>query len=111
MNLPRYLSVLVLLAFAACVMTCGVVSAQEGGRSLPELSAQAQKIKVGEATEADVISLLGQPSKSSEFAKTRGGAREIMDLKKLFYGPENNIVVVIDNSTGKVKKVNIKPAR
>jgi len=111
MNLPRYLLVLVFLAFAACVMTYGVVSAQEGGRSLQELSAQAQKIKVGETTEAEVISLLGQPSKTSEHMKARAGAREFMDLKKLFYGPESNIVVVIDKSTGKVTKVNIKPTR
>jgi hypothetical protein len=111
MNLPRYLLVLVFLAFAAYVMTCELVSAQGGGKSMSELSAQAQKIKVGETTEADVISLLGQPSKTSEHMKARGGAREFMDLKKLFYGPESNIVAVIDKSTGKVTKVNIKPTR
>jgi hypothetical protein len=111
MNLPRYLRVIVFLAFAAGVMTCGSVSAQGGGKSLPELRAQAQKIKVGETTEAEVISLLGQPSKTFEESKPRAGARDFKEIKKLFYGPENNIVVIIDKSTGKVTKANIKPSR
>lgn len=112
MNLPRYLRVIVFLAFAAGVMTCGSVSAQGGGKSLPELRAEAQKIKVGEATEAEVISLLGQPSKTSEESKPiQTRARQFLELKKLFYGPENNIVVIIDKSTGKVTKVNIKPSQ
>jgi hypothetical protein len=111
MNLPCYLRVIVFLAFAAGVMTCGSVSAQGGGKSLPELKAQAQKIKVGETTEAQVISLLGQPSKTSEESKPIQSARQFLELKKLFYGPENNIVVIIDKSTGKVTKVNIKPSQ
>jgi len=111
MNLPRYLRVIVFLAFAAGVMTCGSVSAQGGGKSLPELRAEAQKIKVGETTEAEVISLLGQPSKTSEDSKPIQSARQFLELKKLFYGPENNIVVIIDKSTGKVTKVNIKPSQ
>jgi hypothetical protein len=111
MSLSRYWLVLVFLAFAACLVTYGAVSAQGGEKSLPELSAQAQKIKVGETTEAEVISLLGQPSKTSERMVSRTGARDIKGVKKLFYGPENNIVVLIDQSTGKVEKVNFKPAR
>ena len=111
MNLPRYLGVIVFLAFAAGVITCGSVSAQGGGKSLPELRAEAQKIKVGETTEAEVISLLGQPSKTSEESKPRAGGRDFKEIKKLFYGPENNIVVGIDKSTGKVTRVNIKPSR
>lgn len=67
MNLKRYFPCfLVFLGFATCVMTCGSVSAQGGGKSLPELSTQVQKIKVWETTETEVISLLGQPSKVSE---------------------------------------------
>jgi len=111
MKLPRYLWVIVFLAFVAGVMTCGSVSAQGGGKTLPELRAEAQKIKVGETTEAEVISLLGQPSKTSEDSKPIQSARQFLELKKLFYGPENNIVVIIDKSTGKVTKVNIKPSQ
>ena len=111
MNLNRYFPFLVFLAFAAVVMICGSVSALGGGKSLPELSAQAQKIKVGDTTEAEVISLLGQPSKTSEESKPIQSARQFLELKKLFYGPENNIVVIIDKPTGKVTKVNIKPSR
>jgi len=92
-------------------MTYGAVSAQEGGKSLPELRAQAQKIKVGETTEAEVISLLGQPSTTHEAMIAYGGARDLKNVKRLFYGPERNIVVIIDSSTSKVFNVKIKPAQ
>ena len=112
MNLKRYFPCfLVFLGFATCVMTCGSVSAQGGGKSLPELSTQVQKIKVWETTETEVISLLGQPSKTSEESKPIQSARQFLELKKLFYGPANNIVVIIDKSTGKVTKLNIKPSQ
>lgn len=111
MMLPRYFPVLVFLAFAAGLVTCGSVSAQGGGKSLPELSAQAQKMKVGETTEAEVISLMGQPSKTWEGAVPIVGAREFMEAKKLIYGPEGNIVIIIQKSTGKVHKVVFKSAR
>jgi hypothetical protein len=111
MNLPRYFPVLVFLAFATCVLTCGSVSAQGGGKSLPELSAQAQKIKVGETTEAEVISLLGEPSKTSEGIKGHAGAQDLKHVKRLIYGPEKNIVVIIDSSTSKVLNIKIKPAQ
>jgi hypothetical protein len=86
-------------------------SAQGGGKSLPELSAQAQKIKVGETTEAEVISLLGEPSKTSEGIKGHAGAQDLKHVKRLIYGPEKNIVVIIDSSTNKVLNVKIKPAQ
>ena len=111
MNFSRNLWVIAFLAFAAGVMTLVSVSAQGEGKSLLELRAQAQKIKVGETTEAKVISLLGQPSKTSEESKPIQSARQFLELKKLFYGPANNIVVIIDKSTGKVTKLNIKPSQ
>ena len=111
MKLPRYLPVLVFLAITACLMTYGAVSAQEGGKSLPELKAQAQKIKVGETTEAEVISLMGQPSKTHEGMTAHAGGRDLKNVKRLIYGPERNIVVVIDSSTSKVLNVKIKPAQ
>ena len=111
MNLPRHLSLIVFLAVAACLMICGAANAQAGGKSLPELRAQAEKLKVGETTEAQVISLMGEPSKTAGHMLSRGGAREIMEVKKLIYGPENNIVILIDKSTGKVAKVNLKPGQ
>lgn len=111
MKLHRYFLFLVFLAFGTCILTCGWVSAQAGGKSLPELRAQAEKIKAWETTEAEVISLLGEPSKTSEEIRPIKSARQILQLKKLFYGPEDNIVVTIDKTYSKVTHVNIKPSQ
>ena len=109
MKLPRYLRVIVFLAIAVGLMTCGSVSAQGGGKSQVELSAQAKKIKVGETTEAEVISLLGPPFKTWEGPVPLRRGKEIRELKKLIYhGPETKIVVIIDKSTGKVHNVVFK---
>lgn len=110
MNLNRCFLFFIILAFVTCVMTCGSVSAQEGEKSLPELSAQAQKIKPWKTTEAEVISLLGQPSKTFEESRPIYSAKQFLELKKLIYGPENNIVVIIDKRADRVTKVNIKPS-
>jgi hypothetical protein len=107
MKLQR-VSMVVLLMFVAVILAFIPVKAQEEVKSVQELTAQALKIKIGETTESEVISLLGQPSKISEGMKARRGGREIQDEKKVVYGPQNEIVVFINKSTSKVIKVNIK---
>jgi outer membrane lipoprotein-sorting protein len=109
MNLPRSLRVIVFLAIAVGLMTCGSVSAQGGGKSQAELSAQAKKIKNGETTEAEVITLLGRPSKTWQGTVPFRKGREFKEVKKLIYSsPETKIVVIIDKSTGKVFNVTNK---
>ena len=107
MKLLHHRSIVIWLIVSA-MFVFGVANAEEGGKSLSDLKAKAQKIKVGETTEADVISLLGNPSKTKEGMKTRGSGREIRDEKRLFYGPNHDIVVMIDKSTGKVYRIDFR---
>jgi hypothetical protein len=107
LKLLRHRSIVIWLIVSA-MLVFGVANAQEGGKSLADLKEKAQKIKVGETTEAEVISLLGNPSKIKEGMKTRGSGREIRDEKRFFYGPNHDVGVRIDQSTGKVYRIDIR---
>jgi hypothetical protein len=99
---------IIIWSIVLAILVFGVANAQEEGKSLPDLKAKAQKIKVGETTEAEVISILGNPSKIKEGMKTRGSGREIRDEKRFFYGSNNDVVVKIDKATGKVYSINFR---
>jgi hypothetical protein len=106
MHYLRKVSVLICLVLSIMVLVSGAAIAQGGGKSLQELKSQAQKIKIRHTTEAEVISLMGQPAKSKEALKAIRGGREIIERKILSYGPNDDIVIIIRKSSGKV--VNVK---
>lgn len=98
-------SVLICLVLSTVVLDSGVASAQGEGKSLQELKSQAEKIKLRETTEAEVISLMGQPGKTEEDIKAYRGGRDLRKRKILSYGPNDDIVIVIMKSDGKVYNV------
>ncbi|MBU4357196.1 MAG: hypothetical protein KJ822_17920 [Proteobacteria bacterium] len=104
MHFLRRLSVLICLVLSYMVLVSGAAFAQGGGKSLQELRSQAEKIKFRETTEAEVISLMGQPAKTEEDIKTYGGG-VLRERKILSYGPSDDIVIVIMKSDGKVYNV------
>ena len=105
MHLLRRVLVLICLVLSAMVLVSGAGFAQGAGKSLQELKSQAEKIKFRETTEAEVISLMGQPAKIEEDLKAYRGGRELRERKILSYGPNDDIVVVIMKSDGKVYNV------
>jgi hypothetical protein len=104
MNHLRSTTVIMMVLFAASLLVHAAANAQGGGKSLAELTAQAQKIKIG-ATEAEVIALMGQPAKIKEDVKASLGGRKVRERKLLSYGPNNEIVIVILKDTGMVGNI------
>ena len=101
-------SVLICLFLSTMVLVSGAAIAQGMGNSLAELNTQAKKIKIGPAegsTEADVIALMGQPTKVTEDIKAFKSGRDLRERKVLAYGPNDEIVIVIMKDTGKVGNV------
>jgi hypothetical protein len=101
----RKVAVFIGLVLCIMVLVSGVAIAQGGGKSLQELKAQAQKIKLRQTTEAEVIALMGPPAKSTEDIKMVRGGREMRERKLLSYGPNDDIIVIILKSNGKVYNV------
>jgi hypothetical protein len=106
MHYLRKVSVLICLVLSIMVLVSRAANAQGGGKSLQELKSQAQEMKRRQTTEAEVISLMGQPAKTKEDLKAVRGGREIIERKILSYGPNDDIVIIIRKSNGKV--VNVK---
>jgi hypothetical protein len=66
--------------------------APEDTQSLSYLTSQAQKIKLGSTTEAEVIQLLGPPQKMGKtYTKVKRKGPE--ERKVLRYGPEKNLII------------------
>jgi len=96
----------ILAVVIACLFLAAPVLAeppQGPSQSLSYLTSQAQKIKLGSTTEAEVKQLLGEPAAEKTKTKVRRGGSE--EVKILRYGPEKNLIIRITD--GVVSRVEI----
>lgn len=77
----------------------------EGSDSLSYLTSQAQKIKLGQTKEDEVIALMGQPASEKTKTKTRKREMGPVDVKIFKYGPGKNLIIHI--TKGVVTRVDL----
>jgi hypothetical protein len=106
--MPKFFAKLLMITLSlSFVAGSGICQRPTGAKPRSFYVSEAQKIKVGQTTENEVIALLGEPAKRA-IAPRQGGH---IFIDKLFYGPTprgGHVVIVLIDENKKVFRLFIR---